>query len=79
LTAVFASSALGLFSGQEDINIGGQLGVQAIGIVVTIAYTGVMTWLCLKVSDVIAGNRVTDEEEVEGLDLVLHNERGYDV
>jgi ammonia channel protein AmtB len=31
------------------------------------------------VSDVLVGNRVADEEEVEGLDLVLHNERAYDV
>ncbi len=79
LTAVFASSALGIFSGQEDISITGQLGVQAIGIVATIGYTAVVTWVILKVTDVLVGNRVSDDEEVEGLDLVLHNERGYDI
>ena len=79
LTAVFASSALGVFSGQETINIGGQLGVQTIGIVVTIAYTAAVTWVCLKVSNALVGNRVGEDEEVEGLDLVLHNERGYDI
>ena len=79
LTAVFASSALGIFGGQEDISIVDQLGVQAIGVVATIAYTGVVTWVILKVTDVLVGNRVSDDEEVEGLDLVLHNERGYDI
>lgn len=79
LTAVFASSALGIFSGQEDISIGGQLGVQAIGVVATIAYTAVVTWVILKVTNVLVGNRVSEDEEVEGLDLVLHNERGYDI
>ena len=79
LTAVFASSALGIFGGQEDISIGGQLGVQAIGVVATIGYTAVVTWVILKVTNVLVGNRVSEDEEVEGLDLVLHNERGYDI
>jgi Amt family ammonium transporter len=79
LTAVFASSALGVFSGQEDIVILDQLGVQAIGVVATMAWTGIATFVILKVTDALVGNRVSDEEEVEGLDLVLHNERGYDL
>jgi Amt family ammonium transporter len=79
LTGVFASSALGLFSGQEDIDIGSQLGVQAIGVGATLVYTAVITWGLLKLTGVLIGNRVTEEEEVEGLDLVLHNERAYDV
>ena len=79
LTAVFASSALGIFSGQEDISIGGQLGVQAIGVVATVGYTAVVTWVILKVTNVLVGNRVSEDEEVEGLDLVSHNERGYDI
>ncbi len=79
LTAVFASSALGIFSGQEDINIGSQLGVQAIGVVATVGYTAVVTWVILKVTNVLVGNRVSEDEEVEGLDLVSHNERGYDI
>ena len=79
LTGVFASSALGVFSGQEDISIGGQLGVQAIGVVAAIAYTAIISYALLKLTDVMVGNRVNEEEEVEGLDLVLHNERGYDI
>ncbi|MDP7388725.1 MAG: ammonium transporter [Pseudomonadales bacterium] len=79
LTAVFASNALGVFSGEEDIVISSQLGVQAIGVVATVVYTGTVTWLILKLTDVLVGNRVDEDQEQEGLDLVAHNERGYDL
>ncbi|MEC8047948.1 MAG: ammonium transporter [Pseudomonadota bacterium] len=79
LTAVFASNALGVFSGQEDILISSQLGVQAIGVVATVVYTGTVTWFILKLTDVLVGNRVDEDQEQEGLDLVAHNERGYDL
>ncbi|MDH3644536.1 MAG: ammonium transporter [Gammaproteobacteria bacterium] len=79
LTGVFASSALGVFSGQEDIVIAEQLGIQAIGVVAVVGYTGLVTFLILLVTNLMVGNRVADDEEVEGLDLVLHNERGYDL
>ncbi|MEM7078196.1 MAG: ammonium transporter [Pseudomonadota bacterium] len=79
LTAVFASNALGIFSGQEDISIGGQLGTQAIGVVATIAYTAIVTFIILKITGATLGNRVSEEEEIEGLDLRGHNERGYDL
>lgn len=79
LTAVFASNALGVFSGQEDIVISSQLGVQAIGVVATVVYTGIVTWFILKLTDVLVGNRVDEDQEQEGLDLVAHNERGYDL
>ena len=79
LTAVFASKALGVFSGQEDIVISSQLGVQAIGVVATVVYTGTVTWFILKLTDVLVGNRVDEDQEQEGLDLVAHNERGYDL
>ena len=79
LTGVFASSALGVFSGQHDIDMGNQLGVQAIGAVATLVYTAVLTWVILKIVDVVTGNRVTEDEETEGLDLTQHDERGYDL
>ncbi len=79
LTAVFASNALGVFSGQEDIAIGSQLGVQAVGVGATIVYTVVVTFVILKITGALVGNRVEDDEELEGLDLVSHNERGYDL
>ncbi len=79
LTAVFASNALGIFSGQHEISIPSQLGVQAIGVLAGVGYTAVVTFIILKVTDLMVGNRVDDEDELEGLDLVSHNERGYDL
>jgi Amt family ammonium transporter len=48
-------------------------------VIATVAYTAIVTFLILKVTGVLVGNRVEDDEEVEGLDLVAHNERGYDL
>ena len=79
LTGVFASKLLGVFSGQHDIDIGNQVGVQAIGALATLAYTAVLTWGILKVVDMVTGIRVTEDEETEGLDLTQHEERGYDL
>ena len=83
LVGVFCSEPLGLFSGNgfsEGISsIGGQLKVQAIGVAATFAYTGVMTFIILKLVDAMVGLRVDDEAENQGLDLVLHDERGYNL
>jgi len=79
LTGVFASNALGLFSGQAEINIAHQLSVQAIGVGAAVAYTAAVTAVLLIVTDKLIGNRVSDEEEQQGLDIVSHNERGYDL
>lgn len=79
LTGVFASNALGIFSGQEDIVIVDQLGIQAIGVVATLGYTIVMTFVILKIVDAVVGARVDEDQEQDGLDIVLHNERGYDL
>ena len=79
LTGVFASNALGVFSGQEEIAIASQVGRQALGVVATALYTAVVTWGILKFTDAMVGNRVDEDQEQEGLDLVSHNERGYDL
>ncbi len=57
----------------------GQLGVQTIGVVVTIVWAAVMSWIILKVVDLLVGVRVSTEEETEGLDIVLHDETGYNL
>ena len=79
LTGVFASNVLGVFSGQHDIDIGNQVGVQAIGALATLAYTAVLTWGILKVVDMVVGTRVSEDEETDGLDVTQHEERGYDL
>ena len=78
LTGVFCAKSLGGAGFGGDItSIGGQLMVQFTGVGATVVYTGVVSFIILKVLDGIMGLRVTDDEEAEGLDLALHDERGY--
>jgi Amt family ammonium transporter len=82
LTAVFASQSLGAFSGRglsESATIVSQLGVQAIGAVATVLWCGVVTFIILKVVNAMVGLRVTEDEETEGLDIILHDEQGYNL
>ncbi|MBH3439541.1 ammonium transporter [Pseudomonas luteola] len=77
LTGIFAAPALGGFGTVTDI--GGQLWIQLKGVLFTLVYTGILTFVILKVIDMVMGLRVSDEEETVGLDLTLHNERGYNM
>ena len=80
LTGVFAAQALGGAGFGDGINsIGGQVQTQAIGIIATIIYTGVVSFILLKIIDSVMGLRVNEEEEAEGLDVALHDERGYNL
>lgn len=82
LAGIFASSELGLFSGQglaDGVGIAAQLKVQVIGIVATFAYTAVVSYILLKLVNIVVGLRVTAEEETQGLDITCHNEVGYDL
>lgn len=83
LAGVFCSTQLGIFSGNgfsDGISsIGGQLLVQATGVGATFLYTLVATFIILKIVDMMVGLRVDGDEETQGLDLVLHDERGYDL
>ena len=54
-----------------------QLGTQAIGVIATAVWCGVLSWIILKVVDMLVGVRVTEEQETEGLDIVSHDETGY--
>jgi Amt family ammonium transporter len=75
LTGVFAAPSLGGFGTVEDI--GAQLWIQTQGVLFTVIYTAVATFIILKIVDVIVGLRVSEEDESVGLDLSQHNERGY--
>ena len=82
LAGVFASAGLGLFSGQgyaEGMTMSSQLGVQAMGVLATAAYTAVATFVLLKAVDLLTGLRVTAEDETMGLDTSQHNESGYNL
>jgi Amt family ammonium transporter len=79
LTGIFVSSAFGGIGYPENVTLGGQLVTQLIGIVAVGLWSGILTWVLLKLTDALAGLRVAGEEETEGLDTVLHNEKGYNL
>jgi Amt family ammonium transporter len=79
LTAVFVSAALGGAGLPEGQSMGGQFMVQVVGVLATAAWCGVVTWILLKLTDAVAGLRVAGDEETEGLDTALHNEKGYNL
>ena len=83
MAGIFCSPALGIFSGNgfsDGVStIGGQLGIQLTGIAATFVYTAIVSWILLRVVDAIVTVRVDQEDETAGLDIVLHDERGYDL
>jgi Amt family ammonium transporter len=83
MAGIFCSPSLGLFSGNgfsDGVStIVGQLGIQLTGIVATFFYTVIVSWLLLRLVDRLVSLRVDQEEETVGLDIVLHDERGYDL
>jgi len=79
LTGVFVDSGLGGAGLGEGVTMGGQVVSQFIGAGATIVYCGVVSFILLKIIDAVIGLRVTDEQEQEGLDLVLHDEKGYNL
>jgi Amt family ammonium transporter len=80
LTGVFCAETLGGSGfGVESGTMGGQLVVQAAGVLATLVYTSIATFVILKVVDLVIGLRVSDEAESVGLDVALHNETGYNL
>lgn len=71
-----------LGSGASGISEGGvlnQLIIQLIGIALIFIWTAIFTWIILKIISHITGLRVDDETESQGLDLMSHGERGYNM
>lgn len=80
LTGIFSATALGgagLGDGNETI--GQQFIAQLIGVVATVVYTGIVTFILLKIADVLVGLRVSEEDETQGLDVTQHNETAYNL
>ena len=77
LTGVFAAPVLGGFG--EVTDIATQVWIQFKGVAFTVVYTGIVTYVILKVLDAVMGLRVAEEVEAVGLDLAEHNERGYNL
>jgi len=80
LTGVFAAGALSatadLPGGSRGLLEGnpGQVLTQAYGVAVTILWAGVMTWVLLRVIDLFSPLRVSQQNEIEGLDISQHGE-----
>jgi Amt family ammonium transporter len=72
LTGVFTTAAINGVNGSLA-----QVGKQAVAVLVTLLYSGIMTWIILKVTDKTVGLRVNEEDEFGGLDLSEHQEVGY--
>jgi len=79
LTGIFVSATFGGMGYPEKVTMGDQIVTQLIGIAVTALWSGVLTFALLKIIDAVAGMRVGAEGETEGLDTVLHNEKGYNL
>jgi Amt family ammonium transporter len=83
---VLGTLAAGVFVGvlggaglAEGMTIGKQVGVQLVGVGATVAWSAGLSFVILKLVDAMVGLRVTAEQETEGLDVVLHNETGYNL
>jgi Amt family ammonium transporter len=79
LTGIFVSAAFGGMGYPENVTMGGQIVTQLVGIAAVGLWSGILTWVLLKLVDALSGLRVAGEEETEGLDTVLHNEKGYNL
>lgn len=75
LVGVFASNSFG--GSIVDLDIGAQLGIQIYGGIFAVVYTAIVSYIVLKVVDMLVGLRVTEDEETEGLDITDHGESGY--
>jgi Amt family ammonium transporter len=79
MTGIFVSATFNGIGYPEKVTMGDQLMTQFIGVVATALWSGILTWILIKLVDAIAGMRVANDEETEGLDTVLHNEKGYNL
>jgi Amt family ammonium transporter len=79
LTGVFADASFGGIGLAEGVNIAGQLTKQVVGVLATLVYCGVASFIILKVIDMVIGLRANDEDEDVGLDLAMHDEQGYNL
>ncbi len=77
LTAIFVVAGLGGAGLPEGVSIIGQFGVQLIGVVATLAWAVVGSFIIIKVVQMAVGLRVSERDEIQGLDITAHGESGY--
>jgi len=79
LTGIFVAESLGGVGLGEGVSMGAQFGIQVVAVLATIVYDLIASLIILKIIDATIGLRVGDDEETEGLDISLHDERAYDI
>jgi Amt family ammonium transporter len=82
LTGMLASGAVNKMVDDSTKTAGGWGGLvlgQCLGVLVVGVFAFVMTWILIKITQVITGVRTTAEEEAQGLDIALHGEAGYNL
>ncbi|MEC7489737.1 MAG: ammonium transporter [Pseudomonadota bacterium] len=75
LTAFFAADTLGGMGLSDGMTMVGQLGEQLLGLIAVGLWAGVISWALVKIINKVIGLRVTEEDEIEGLDITSHGER----
>ncbi len=84
-TGIFAAPSLGgtgvwdyvTNAAGTEYSIGGQFMTQLTGVVTTIVWSAVVSFIAYKIVDMVVGLRVTEEREREGLDVTEHGESAY--
>jgi Amt family ammonium transporter len=79
LTGVFVAGSFGGAGLPVGVTMGDQLVTQLSGIAATLLWSGLFSFAALKLLDATIGLRVSAEEETQGLDVVLHEETGYNM
>jgi Amt family ammonium transporter len=79
LTGVFAAPALGGTGGftPDNFMMGAQVWAQTKSVLVSLAWSGVVSFVAYKIADVLIGLRVPEDEERQGLDITTHGETAY--
>ena len=78
LTGVFVAKGFGGVGFAEGVSMGGQVWVQIVSVIATLVYSGVASFIILKIVDAMVGLRADPNEESGGLDLMMHNESAYE-
>ena len=79
LTAFFADKSLGGNGLADGVTIGTAFLGQLTAVIITVLWAAIVSYVLLKVTEALVGLRVTDDDEIEGLDITYHGERSYDL
>lgn len=79
LTAPLSTEALGGIGTLAENGVWGQLNVQILAVISILLWSGLLSWILLRIIDSLIGLRVSVQDETEGLDISQHNEQGYNL